>query len=268
MRIYSHSLQGKRESNEDQHVHVLNLNNENPSLNPINFLSVFDGHGGKAVSKYLKENLPQFFLNKFNKDIYSKPELASRYFVKVFDLIQNKMSKDHPRAVHRCGSTACVNIHYKDEQNKDRLWVLNVGDSRAVKCNKLNIAEQLSQDHKPNSPLEKERIEQLGGKIEFDGVDWRIKDLSLSRAFGDLDCTPYVSHLPQIYKYKISEKDKFLIVACDGLWDVVSNQDAADFVNTLLNNPKYKGNYAKDLAEFAIQKGSLDNVTTMVYLLN
>ena len=72
MRIYSHSLQGKRDSNEDQHVHVLNLNNENPSFNSINFLSVFDGHGGKAVSKYLKENLPQFFLNKFNKDIYSK----------------------------------------------------------------------------------------------------------------------------------------------------------------------------------------------------
>ena len=64
MKIYSPSLQGKRDSNEDQHVHIMNINNENNELNPKNFLAVFDGHGGKAVSKYLKENLPQFFVNK------------------------------------------------------------------------------------------------------------------------------------------------------------------------------------------------------------
>lgn len=268
MKIYSHSLQGKREANEDQHVHLININGDNKDFNNINFMAVFDGHGGKAVSKYLKENLPQFFTNKFNRDIYSKPEIASKYFIKVFDLLQTKMKDDHPRAIHRCGSTACVNIHYKDDNNKDRLWVLNVGDSRAIKCNKLNIAEQLTQDHKPNSPEEKNRIEQLGGKIEFDGVDWRIKDLSLSRAFGDLDCTPYVSHLPQIYKYKISQNDKFMIVACDGLWDVLSNQDAVDYINTLLTTKKFKGNYAKELAELAYKKGSLDNITTLVYLFN
>jgi serine/threonine protein phosphatase PrpC len=268
MKIFSHSLQGKRESNEDQHFHIMNMLGENSQYNPINFLAVFDGHGGKAVSKYLKENLPQFFVSKFKKDIYSKPDSASKYFIKVYDLIQNKMKTDHPRAIQYCGSTACVGIHFKDMENKDKLWVLNVGDSRMIKCNKLNIAEQLTQDHKPNSPEEKLRIEQLGGKIEFDGSDWRVKDLSLSRAFGDLECTPFVTHLPQIYRYRLSSSDKFVILACDGLWDVISNQDAVDFINTLLLNKKYKGNPAKDLAEYALQKGSLDNITTIVYLLN
>lgn len=267
MKVFSHSLQGKRESNEDQHVHIMNFNGENPELNPINFIAVFDGHGGKAVSKYLKENLPQFFVNKFKKDIYTRPEVATKYFNKVYDLVQSKMKEDHPRAIQYCGSTACVGIHFTDSDGKKRMWVINLGDSRAVKCNKLNLAEQLTQDHKPNSPEEKKRIEQLGGKIEFDGSDWRIKDLSLSRAFGDLECTPYVTHLPQIYKYRISSSDKFIIFACDGLFDVLSNQDAVDFVNELLMNKKFKGNYAKELAEHAIKKGSLDNVTTVVYLL-
>lgn len=269
MKIYSHSLQGRREHNEDQHEHILNINGDNKNLNPVNFFAVFDGHGGKAVSKYLKDNLSPFFVNKFNKDIYSRSETAAKYFVKVFDLIQNKMKQDHPRAVQYCGSTACVAVQYKDVDDKNRLWVLNVGDSRAVKCNKSNIAEQLTRDHKPNTHTERSRIESLGGKINFDdGIDWRVNGLSVSRAFGDIDCTPYVSHLPEIYRYKVSSSDKFLILACDGLWDVLSNQDAVDFINSLTINKKFKGNYAKELAEHAYQKGSQDNVSVIVHFLN
>jgi serine/threonine protein phosphatase PrpC len=266
MKVYSHSLQGKRDANEDQHFHIMNLNGENNEFNNINLFGVFDGHGGKLVSKYLKETLPPFFITKFKKNLYLKDDSASKYFIKVYDLLQDKLRNDHPRAVVHCGSTACVGIHYKDINNEDKIWILNVGDSRAVKCNKDNIAEQLSLDHKPNSPEEKNRIEELGGKLEYDGSDWRIKGLSLSRAFGDLDCAPYVTHLPQIYKYNISSKDKFIIFACDGLWDVLSNQDAIDFINEL-KLKKFKGNYCKELAEHAIHKGSLDNVSAIVYFL-
>jgi len=266
MKIFSHSLQGKRDANEDQHIHIINLDGENTELNSVNFFAVFDGHGGKVISKYLKENLPQFFVNKFKKDIYSNSNIASKYFNKVFEILQNNINEEHPRAIQYSGSTACVGIHFIDNENKDKLWVLNVGDSRAVKCNKVNISEQLTQDHKPNAPEEKLRIENLGGKIEFDGSDWRIKNLSLSRAFGDLDCCPYVTHLPQIYKYKISSSDKFIIFACDGLWDVLSNQDAIEFINELILK-NFKGNYAKSLAEHAYNSGSLDNITTIVYFL-
>jgi len=265
MKVYVHSLQGKRESNEDQHSVIINLDGSDKNMNNVNFLGVFDGHGGKLVSKYLKDNLPTYFVKKFKKNIYLHRDKFSKYVNEVFDVIQNKMKTEHPRVINHCGSTACITIHYVDvEKNKNFLWVVNTGDSRVILINKDGIAMQLSKDHKPNSPEEKFRIEQMGGKISFDGVDWRIKDLSLSRAFGDIECTPYVTHLPQIYQYKISSGDKFLIKACDGLWDVISTQDAADFILELLHK-KIKGNYAKLLAEHALVKGSYDNVTVIVY---
>ena len=265
MKVYVHSLQGKRDSNEDQHSVILNLDGSEKNMNNINFLGVFDGHGGKLVSKYLKDNLPIFFVKKFKKNIYLKPDMYSKYVNKVYDVVQNKLKDEHPRAVNYCGSTACVTIHCIDpEEKKSFLWIANVGDSRAVLANKNGIATQLSKDHKPNSPEERARIEQMGGKISYDGVDWRVKDLSLSRAFGDIECTPYVTHLPQIYRYKLSTGDKFLIKACDGLWDVLNNQDAVDFVLDL-QSKNFKGNYAKSLAEHALAKGSLDNVTVIVY---
>ena len=119
----------------------------------------------------------------------------------------------------------------------------------------------------PNLPEEKKRIENLGGKITYDGVDWRVKTLSLSRAFGDLDCCPYVTHLPNIFKYDLSSKDKFLIIACDGLWDALSNKQAIDHVKDLQHS-NFKGNYAKSLANYALDKGSYDNITVIIYFIN
>ena len=69
MKNYSYTIQGKRDSNEDQHITFMNLDGEEENKNNINFFGVFDGHGGKAVSKYLKDNLPLFFTKKFDKNI-------------------------------------------------------------------------------------------------------------------------------------------------------------------------------------------------------
>ena len=82
MRIESYSLQGRRESNEDQHYHLLNINGKNKKYNPINFISVFDGHGGKAVSKYLKDNLPKYFIKKFRNNIYCDKKKLLNIFKK------------------------------------------------------------------------------------------------------------------------------------------------------------------------------------------
>lgn len=265
--MYYHTVQGKRESNEDQHFIFSNLDGKYSDKNCINMIGVFDGHGGKLVSKYLKENLPDYFTKKFKDNMLSKPEKFSKYVSKVFDTLQTKLIEEHPKAVNYCGSTACLVIHCINKlEKKGYLWVINIGDSRAVLNNKNGLSIQLSKDHKPNSPDERMRIEKMGGKIAFDGADWRVKDLSLSRAFGDIDCTPYVTHLPQIYKHNLSSKDKFVILACDGLWDVVSNQDAVDFIQDLLNK-NFKGNFSKMLCEYALAKGSMDNVSIIIYFL-
>jgi protein phosphatase 1L len=259
MKVYSYSLQGKRPSQEDQHIAILNIDESNKSINNINLFGVFDGHGGKKVSEYLKKNLPDFFLTKNIKDILKKNKNFMKYITQVYDLLQNNLKEKHPRAVEYCGSTACIAL-----QTENNLWVINVGDSRCVLCNKNGEPVQLSIDHKPNLAEEKKRIEKLGGKITFDGVDWRVKSLSLSRAFGDLDCCPYVTHLPNIFKFKIDSKDKFLIIACDGLWDALSNKKAVAFVKDLLSK-NYDGNYAKELANYALNNGSYDNITVIIY---
>lgn len=272
MKVFSYSLQGKRKTQEDHHVTLLNLNNNNKEINPINFFGVFDGHGGKKVSTYLKNNLPSFFINKIwsdeaktiEKNIYDKSSTLAKYVNKVYNLLQTNLKNDHPRAVEYCGSTACIIIHYLDENKKNVLWVINVGDSRAIICNCNGEAKQLSVDHKPNLSEEKKRIEALGGKIIYDGYEYRIKSLSLSRAFGDLDCTPYVTHLPNIYRYRINPKDKFLILGCDGLYDTVTNQIAVEFIRDL-QFKNFTGNYAKALAELAYSNGSMDNITVIIY---
>lgn len=266
MKVYSYSLQGKRATQEDQHVAILNLDGSDKNINNVNFFGVFDGHGGKRVSKFLRHNLPEFFLTKTNKNYYEKNEIFTKYTNQVYDLLQNNLKEKHPRAVEYCGSTACIGIQVKGKDDKNNLWIINLGDSRAVLCNKNGEPVQLSVDHKPNLPEEKKRIESLGGKITFDGSDWRVKTLSLSRAFGDLDCCPYVTHLPNIYKYKLHPKDKFLIIACDGLWDAINNKMAVEFIRDL-QFKNFQGNYAKELANYALTKGSYDNITVIIYFL-
>jgi len=267
MRVYSYSLQGNRSTQEDQHFSFLNINNNNTQYNPINLFGVFDGHGGSKVSKYLKNNLPDFFLIKLKNNLFKNKKEFADYITEVYNFLQNNLKMKHPKAAEYCGSTACVGLNCIDEKNKNILWMINVGDSRAVLCNKNDQSIQLTIDHKPNEPSEKKRIEQLGGKIKYDGSDWRIKTLSLSRAFGDLDCCPYVTHVPNIMKYNINAKDKFLIIACDGLWDALSNEGAVEFVKNLATK-NYNGNYAKELANYGLAKGSQDNITVIVYFFN
>lgn len=268
MKINSYSLQGLRDSNEDQHVYFINLDGEEKKINEVNFIGVFDGHGGKTVSAFLKKNIPKYFARKTDTSVFSNTQSASKFLTNTFNEVQKKLEKKHPRAVNYTGSTALCGVITKHSNNdKKILWIANVGDSRAVMCNYKNEAVQLSHDHKPNSLSEKKRIEQLGGKIKYDGSDWRINDLSLSRAFGDLESKPYITHLPQIFRYNINKGDKFIIFACDGLWDVLSNKKAISYVSNLLQK-NYKGNIAKKIAEKAIKEGSTDNVTVVIIQLN
>ena len=266
--IQTYSLQGRRDSNEDQHFDLYNINNKMNKLAKINFLAVFDGHGGKLVSKYLKKNLPKYFVARNLVKIYKDRSKATSYFKKIFDLIQNNLETDHPKAVQYCGSTCVCAIIFKQDNNKLGLWVANVGDSRAILCDKNGKSKKLSDDHKPNTVKEKARIKKAGGErnIRYDGSDWRINDLSVSRAFGDNESKPFVSHRPELFKYTLNVNDKFIILACDGLWDVCSNQQVCNFIFSLIKK-KYKGNYVKALAEYGYARGSYDNISVVILFL-
>ena len=258
------SLKGKRSDNEDKHCIILNLEEQNPELAKINFFSVYDGHGGKFVSKFLEKNLHLCFTNKnisypINKD----------YIYLIFKHIQDTLREKYNQQALHTGSTCLIVIHFKIE-NEEYLDVINTGDCRCV-ISRNNNAIPLTKDHKPDWPEERRRIEKTGGKIYVDNHgDYRIKDLSVSRAFGDLDAEPHVTNIPDIFRYKIEKTDSFIIIACDGLWDVLSNSEAVNFVlnncydQTLKNRISKNVNIAKKLAEYALTMGSGDNLTVIV----
>ncbi|VDK68607.1 unnamed protein product [Litomosoides sigmodontis] len=144
------------------------------------------------------------------------------------------------------GTTACVVVVFKD-----KVVVSNAGDSRAVMC-RNGVAVELSIDHKPEDDIERRRIETAGGEISMDG---RVNGgLNLSRALGDHFYKKnaslplkeqMISALPDVKQYKILQDDEFIIIACDGIWNSLTSQEAVDFVRRKIND----GVSLKDICE-------------------
>ena len=149
---------------------------------------------------------------------------------------------------------------YEDEL---QFYTVNLGDSRLVVVYKSGHTKQITTDHKPDDIIEKRRIEKIGGEIykDSEGV-FRVGQLSLARAFGDGDNAPYISQVPDVYYNKITNNTKYLVMACDGLWDVVENKD----LYSLLEGYKKENskNLAANLAQEALKKGSYDNVSIII----
>mmetsp|Transcript_3025 Transcript_3025/g.9421 ORF Transcript_3025/g.9421 Transcript_3025/m.9421 type:complete len:351 (-) Transcript_3025:449-1501(-) len=141
---------------------------------------------------------------------------------------------DHPL---QAGCTAVVVV--VEERTPRRLWIANAGDSRAVAC-RAGRAVALSHDHKPDAPTEEARITAAGGYVECANGFFRVNgNLNLSRSIGDLKYkanttigpeAQIITAEPDVTIYNLSPEDEFFIVACDGIWDCVSNQEAVDFV--------------------------------------
>lgn len=266
MIIHSISILGRRETNEDQHNIILSPKN-------LSFFSIYDGHGGKFVSKYLYETLYKYFI-KLSFNQINNTDRFKNYVKSVYNAVQSKLITNHSRVAKFTGSTALVALIFNN-----LLYVINLGDCRAIACNIRNRSVQLSVDHKPGNPDETRRIKNLGGFIAFDGMDWRVKDLSVSRSFGDLDTNPFVTYIPEVYKYSLKEL-KYVVLGCDGLWDVLKNQEVVNFINVQLElikqnkiifthqvNKQSKNNIAKLLAEYAYKRGSQDNISVTIIFL-
>ncbi|KAL2554868.1 putative protein phosphatase 2C 21 [Forsythia ovata] len=134
------------------------------------------------------------------------------------------------------GCTACVAI----VQN-NQLLVANAGDSRCV-LSRRGQAHDLSKDHKPDLVAEKERILNAGGYVQYGRVNG---SLNLARAIGDMELKQnkslpaekqIVTANPDITTVELSDDDDFLIIACDGIWDCMSSQEAVDFVQKHLTS--------------------------------
>ncbi|KAH0695239.1 hypothetical protein KY285_022336 [Solanum tuberosum] len=202
------TFKGKRASMED--YYETSISEVDGQM--VAFFGVFDGHGGSRTALYLKNNL---FKNLSSHPDFIKDTKSA--IVESFKQTDADYLNEEKGQQKDAGSTASTAVLLGD-----RLLVANVGDSRVVAC-RDGSAIPLSIDHKPDRSDERERIEQAGGFIIWAGT-WRVGGvLAVSRAFGDKMLKPYVVADPEIQEEEIDGVE-FLIVASDGLWNVLSNE--------------------------------------------
>jgi len=288
--VFQASERGRRDFNEDVERIVLNMrygpdDPVNADRAPVDVFIVCDGHGphgtngGQIVAEYVAEGLEKHLSHP-----RLRYPLSAEYVRKAYSSIQNKI-KQHPKGIAKhAGCTALVLVRYM-HQNNVWIQVINLGDCRAV-MSKSGIAVPLTRDHKPHWPDEKRRIDKvnetthLRERVHFEEGDWRIKELSVSRSFGDMDNAPYISHVPDIFTYPLTNQDKFIVLACDGVWDVLENHEVINFVSDHLTNNHIElydlpNGYnhrqhpremtiADKLARYAIARGSGDNVSVII----
>lgn len=264
MRIYFKTSIGQRKTNEDRHTIITNSDNHDNTIHNMDMYGIYDGHGGGFVSTVLSNIIPPLFLDK--KTIFP---LHKTFVNKMCNNIQNTLIESYSNKVQECGST-CIIVFKFQYDNNDMINIMNIGDSRAIICSGMSGIE-LTTDHKPLNPIEKQRIIKQGGQIIYDGSEWRVNGLSVSRAFGDASSN-LTRPIPDLFLRKITDKDKFIVIACDGLWDVMSNQAVVNFIlhfcyDSFGNRINEKLDIAKKLVDYAIAQGSTDNISVIIVFL-
>jgi len=270
------------------------------------FTAVFDGHGGNAVSAALRDKL-HTKINRFKRIEYEKElnlngdtissstkkkqSIASctKAIRNAFHEMDKEILMDDDMSFQ--GSTA-VAVFLHDGENGERTIIsANVGDSRAI-LSRRQRAVDLTRDHKPNEEEEKARIIEMGEEVLWDHYSkvYRVRGLSLSRAMGDKTAKPAVSGEVEIKSFPLcsGSDDEFVVLASDGLWDVMNSQEVVNFVHNTLQGP-FKGKMnlsqlsnddrarltkerrrkmGRSIASKAYTLGSLDNICVVVVWLN
>lgn len=237
------------------------------------FCGVFDGHGpwGHFVAKKVRESMPSSLLRNWQETLAqasSDPDFEwesdKRFNVWKHSYIKTCAAIDQELEQHRkidsfhSGTTALTIV-----RQGELLYVANVGDSRAVLATTSDdgrlVPLQLTVDFKPNLPQEAERIVQCKGRVfclhDEPGVHrvWLPDDetpgLAMSRAFGDYCIKDYgLISVPEVTQRNITSRDQFVVLATDGVWDVISNQEAVEIVSSTPDRAKA----AKRLVESAV----------------
>merc|ERR1711988_495660 len=215
------------------------------------FFGVFDGHGGRKAADFAAEYLGEFV--KTTRGLDSRDDVGE-LFGEAFLMADKQFCETAEREGFGDGTTAVV-CYLRD----GRMWVANVGDSRAVlSCG--GAAKAVTEDHRPDRETEQRRIESKGGTV-FHLGRWRVEGvLAVTRAIGDKDLKKCVTAHPDVYDIELTDQDELLILASDGLWDVMTNQEAVD----LAMGHKDLGVACDALVEAALSKGSNDNVSALI----
>ncbi|TVU08055.1 hypothetical protein EJB05_41440 [Eragrostis curvula] len=230
---------------------------------PRAFYGVFDGHGGKHAADFVCSNLPRFIVE--DKGFPGEIEKAvSSAFLQTDAAFADACSLN---CSLDSGTTALAALVVGRS-----LLVANAGDCRAVLCRRGKAIE-MSRDHKPSCNREKTRIEASGGYID-DG--YLNGQLNVTRAIGDwhmegmkaLGGLGPLSAEPEVMTMDLTEEDEFLIMGCDGIWDVFRSQNAVDFTRRKLQEHNDPAACCKELVDEAMKRKSGDNLSAVVVCFN
>lgn len=287
---YNSSMGNIRDYNEDTITATkMILNNDENEY--VYFFGVYDGHGGKGCSFYLKDNLHKNIKDFSSIGIKLGIDETEENFKKEEGLNENGEIKDSSGS---CGIIAMI--------KGKKCIIANVGDSRLVifKNGKISFT---TEDHKPDSEKEKKRIEAAGGKIyqtpsffplyqngKQIEIPWRVLPgrLSVSRTFGDIEAKEekfggmkgVVVALPDITEIELNEEYNFIVIGCDGIFDVLTNEELLECIKIVLKEKKMTeyindddvhelcGDFAAMIIKSALAKDSFDNVSCIVIAIN
>eukprot|EP00798_Chlamydomonas_sp_ICE-L_P030462 gene30462-35473_t len=270
---------GGRPYMEDYHAILLEHEHEaGATTAPLQGHSLFmvaDGHGGPKVAQHLSEHLPRCVAEEMGLAMASRSTYSSMSRPLPPAIVQQALMAAYLRtdasipssSSHESGSTAVTAL-----VSSSHVILANCGDSRAV-LSRGGVAVALTQDHSPDRKDEQARVTAAGGLIlNHNGL--RVMGvLNMTRALGDSVLRKYgVIPDPDVYVEPIQAEDDFLILASDGVWCAMSNQEAVDVIKLCISRAISKGAdlesalrvAARILVRTAADVGSKDNVTVIV----
>uniref|UniRef100_A0A6B2LEN0 PPM-type phosphatase domain-containing protein n=1 Tax=Arcella intermedia TaxID=1963864 RepID=A0A6B2LEN0_9EUKA len=241
---------------EDEHILV----DQFGGLDHQAFFGVYDGHGGQTAATFTKNRLNSIF-----EDELKKTTDESLLDQKSFQALCSKCYKqtDDEMKISVPAAGACVVTAFLRKIGDTRyLFVANAGDSRVV-LSRAGQAARLTIDHKTSLESEKQRILDAKGFIDNSG---RVNGLvAITRALGDHHMKgpgkDFIISEPHAEMTALSAEDDYMILACDGVWDVVEDQAAVDLIRSTEGTCAAK---AKALVSKAMADGSTDNLSVIV----
>lgn len=254
-----HAIRNTRRKMEDRHVFLPTFNQLFGFSDPVDraYFAVFDGHGGVDAARYAAVHV--------HTNAAHQPELPTdpagalkEAFRRTDEMFLWKAKRERLQSgtTGVCALIAGTTLHVA--------WL---GDSQVILVQQGQVVK-LMEPHKPERQDEKARIEALGGFVSFMDC-WRVNGtLAVSRAIGDIFQKPYVSGEADAASWELTGSEDYLLLACDGFFDVVSHQEVTSLVHNHLVRQQGCGlHVAEDLVAAARERGSHDNITVMVVFL-
>ncbi len=233
----------------------------------LNIFGVADGHNGDEAVKNLEFNFYQVLPLLLEKKDLSLEQVLKNAYKTIDEKIRKDCKKSGSTLV-----TLCI------DAEKKIVHVVNTGDSRALITNGFCGADSgiqcfSTKDHKANDPEEEKRIKENGGYLEYYNHGYRVNGLLISRTLGD-DDLKYGNYAKQIIaepdynQLILTPKNNFMVIASDGLWDRMTNEEAEQMVHDGLKNGKTLDAIVEELKNAVIKKGSKDNISIIVIRLD